>query len=69
MNNTVIITLCLIVLCILTISLIGYMITTTSIIREQEKEIAQLKTALKRAEQKPERLSDIRRKYPQFGDF
>ena len=69
MNDNTIIILALIALGIIIIAFVGYMITTNSIIRGQEKEIGRLQTALKRTENKPETISDIRRKYPEFGDF
>lgn len=69
MNNATVIVLCLIVVLVIIVSFVGYMITTNRIIKEQERDIARLQTALKRTENRPETLSDIRRKYPQFGDF
>lgn len=68
MNDTVIITLGLVTLVLIGGAFIAYMFNTNRIIREQEKEIARLQTALRRKE-KPTTISEIKQKHPEFGGF
>lgn len=54
---------------IVVIGILGYMITTNIIIREQEKEIVHLKNQLKQERQKEPLVIEKSGKYPEFGGF
>ena len=51
MNNTFILILFFITVTVILVGFIGYAVTTSKIIKKQEKEIARLQTLLKRREQ------------------
>ena len=51
MNNTFILILFFIAITVIIVGFIGYAVTTSRIIKGQEKEIARLQTLLKRREQ------------------
>ena len=69
MSNSFIIVLSIVILILVIFSFIGYMFVTNKIIREQEKEIAGLKTQLKRERQR-ERLQVVTDgRHPKFGGF
>lgn len=69
MNDTIITILGLCTVVIIVIGFIGYTINTNRIIKEQEKEIAQLKTTIKRYEQKEPLYIIKDGKNPEFGGF
>ena len=69
MNDTVLVVLGIFSIVVILSGFAGYMVNTNKIIKEQEKEIAQLRTALKRHEQR-ETLYIIKDgRKPQFGEF
>ena len=61
--------LCLILCVMIILAFIAYSITTSKIIKGQEKEIASLKTALKRERQREKVQIVYDGKKPKFGDF
>ena len=54
---------------VIVLGLIGYMITTNSIIREQEKEITQLRAMLKAEKEKEPLVIEKNGRNPEFGGF
>lgn len=69
MQSTTFIILGLIALIVVVLGFIGYALTTGKIIREQEKEIANLKRQLKREKQKEPLYIERDGKNPMFGGF
>lgn len=68
MSDTFLHTLFFIALFVIAVGFIGYAVTTSKIIKEQEKEIAKLQTALKRREQQAT-VSEIKHSTLDFGNF
>ena len=69
MHNTVFVILGAIALLIIFAGFIAYAINTTRIIKEQEKEIAHLRTSIKRYKQRGTLYIEKNGRIPDFGDF
>lgn len=69
MTNTTLVICCVVALVIVIIGFIGYSIYTSHIIKDQEREIAKLKTTIKRYEQRGTVYIERDGKNPQFGGF
>lgn len=65
--NTYLEILAVVAIIIIIVGIIGYMITTNTIIREQEKEIEHLKEKLAKEDRKESFV--VERKTPEFGGF